>query len=177
MRLRHRVVDGIKLAGLLTVIWYVATHPLQLDLKWIMVYLAITIGISVTYGSAIWAVGRLRRSEIKSIDENRSSLATHVPAITCFFENPVKNLVLLPGEDGLFYVPLLLIGIHPISAFIIATVFAAAHLGQYPRAYVIPKGIGMFLAALLVLPHGLLNVIVGHLMQDVAALLLSRRFK
>ena len=80
------------------------------------------------------------------------------------------NAVLItPAEDGLICVPILIIGISPISAIIGGAVFGALHLATYTYLECIGKAIIYALACVIILPHGVLNIVLGHFVLDVSA--------
>ena len=74
-----------------------------------------------------------------------------------------KAVALTPGEDGLICVPLLLVGINPLSAALGGIVFGLLHVERFTYLECIAKSItyGLF-----VLPHGLLTVVLGHLIMN-----------
>jgi hypothetical protein len=82
-------------------------------------------------------------------------------------KNPLKFLN-IPAEDGLFLLPLVFIGINPISAAVAALLFGAAHYPSFPWRYCVPKSLAYFFVALFVLPYGIWSVVVAHLLVDVA---------
>jgi hypothetical protein len=75
-----------------------------------------------------------------------------------------------PGEDGFICVPVLLAGITPISAIVGGLVFGFLHLARWTILDSIFKAILYAFVCLLVLPHGLLTVVVGHVVIDVIVL-------
>jgi hypothetical protein len=75
-----------------------------------------------------------------------------------------------PTEDGLICVPVLLLGIAPISALIAGIVFGGIHLARFTYLECIGKAIAYAIVCYVVLPFGLLTVAVGHLLLDVIAL-------
>ena len=67
--------------------------------------------------------------------------------------------------------PLLYIGIHPLSAAIAAGLFALAHYPNYTTRATLAKGIHYFAVALFVLPYsGIWPIVVAHVLLDAAAL-------
>jgi hypothetical protein len=90
--------------------------------------------------------------------------------LTLALSRPLQTFALIPGEDGLCFVPLLLIGITPLSAAIVAAAFAALHYPDYQLKHCVPKGFICFLVALIVVPHGLVAAVIGHLLLDALAI-------
>ena len=79
-----------------------------------------------------------------------------------------------PAEDALVCVPVLLVGINPWSALLGGVAFGAIHLGGYSYLECIAKAVYYMLIVWIVLPHGLLTVILGHLIVDASGLLILR---
>ena len=77
-----------------------------------------------------------------------------------------KGAFLTPGEDGLICVPVLLVGIHPLSAFLGGLAFGAMHLARFTYLDCIAKSITYGLVCYFVLPHGLLTVVLGHVIMN-----------
>ena len=71
-----------------------------------------------------------------------------------------------PAEDGLICVPVLLVGISALSAPLGGVAFGLIHLGRFTYLECLAKGVTYTLACAFVLPHGLLTVVVGHLVID-----------
>ena len=177
-------IDAAKGVGLVLAVCYFVYHPPTIKVGWALLYLAIQIASGVIgcflYEAVIILAKRLgRKPEGGSLArDSEESVETKEPPIFSFLRslrtNPIetfKTLVLLPGEDGLFFVPLLLLGINPTTALIFTGLYAFAHSGQYSARAVAGKVPGDYLVALLVLPHGLLNVILGHVIMDTAGFL------
>lgn len=89
-----------------------------------------------------------------------------------FYNNAA--IILAPAEDALVCVPVLLVGISPLSAILGGVVFGAMHLGGYSYLECIAKGVYYMLIVLVVLPHGLLTVVLGHLITDVTGFVLLK---
>lgn len=72
-----------------------------------------------------------------------------------------------PAEDGFICVPVLLTAITPISALLAGLAFGCLHLARFTYLECIGKAFAYALVCYFVLPHGLLTVVVGHLLMDV----------
>ena len=79
----------------------------------------------------------------------------------------IRGMFVSPAEDGLFCVPVLLAGINPISALCAGALFGVAHLGSYSYLECLGKAIYYSAVCLILLPHGLLKVVVGHVLSNV----------
>jgi len=112
---------------------------------------------------------------MKTLDEKEAD-ATRERLLEELKQKPWRFL-LIPAEDGFFLLPLLHIGISPVSAAVAALLFAAMHYPMFRWRYCVPKGIAYFFVALYVLPHGIWSVIIAHLLVDLALLGLPLIFR
>jgi hypothetical protein len=80
-----------------------------------------------------------------------------------------KAILSTPAEDGLICVPVLLVGIGPLSAVLGGIAFGFLHLGRFTYLECIGKSITYALVCYFVLPHGVLTVAVGHLIMNGVA--------
>ena len=71
-----------------------------------------------------------------------------------------------PAEDGLICVPVLLVGIGPISAVLGGAAFGFLHLARFTYLECIGKSITYAAVCYFVLPHGVLNVVLGHAVMN-----------
>lgn len=113
--------------------------------------------------------GRLRGLGVRSGDRSGADQPRRRPSVALR-----KAAILLPGEDGLFFVPLLLVGINPLSAVVAAAAFGAMHYPEFPSRLCVAKACLIYLIALLILPHGLGTVVVGHFVIDALAYVVWR---
>ena len=67
-----------------------------------------------------------------------------------------------PAEDGLICVPVLLVGIGPISAALGGLAFGFLHLWRFSYLECIGKSVTYAAICYFVLPHGVLTVVLGH---------------
>ena len=77
-----------------------------------------------------------------------------------------KAMLLTPAEDGLICVPVLLLGIEPLSALLGGVVFGVIHLARFTYIECIGKSVTYALVCYFVLPHGLLTVVLGHVIMN-----------
>jgi hypothetical protein len=81
-----------------------------------------------------------------------------------------KAILSAPAEDGLICVPILLVGVTPISAVLGGIVFGLLHLARFTYLECVGKAITYALVCYLVLPFGVLTVVLGHLLLDAVGL-------
>ena len=163
-RIWSSCIDVTKWVGLVLLVGYFWLHPPYISFYWIGIYLALCITTGVIGGLLI----------IPLIEKVIPSQRLSPP----WRPNKVKGggvwilwrgILLTPGEDGAFCVPLLLVGLTPINAAIFSLVFAAYHYPHYAARYCLGKAVMFFGTSMVVLPHGLGSMVVGHFLQDVLA--------
>ena len=154
----------LKVIGLALLAAYFFQNPFSVELYWVAVYLVIVIGIGGAFALVVHPlIERFFPGRMVDIDPIGARIINDVK------RRPLSFLLLLPGEDGFFFVPLLWFGITPLTAAISAAAFAAVHYPQFPLRSCIVKFVFIFCIAVVVLPHGLGSVLVGHLVLDAVA--------
>ena len=81
------------------------------------------------------------------------------------------SILLAPSEDGLICVPILMAGLGLISSVLGGMAFGVLHLGRFTYLECIGKSIYYTLVCVLILPHGLVTVALGHLLLDSIGLI------
>ncbi|MHC4251507.1 MAG: hypothetical protein ACYS9X_20505 [Planctomycetota bacterium] len=165
-----------KTLGVTLLVWYLVNHAVVFNPLWVPVPLLISIAAAVISMSLIEPVvdgicrvmGSAKRTDPSEINP------THDPRVDMFADMPLVDLLLTPGEDGLFLVPLLVAGANAVSAAVVAVLFAAAHLRIFKPRECIAKALAYYLICLVVLPHGLLTVVAGHVLVDGLAVAFFR---
>jgi len=74
------------------------------------------------------------------------------------------------AEDGLICVPVILLGLSPLSAIVAGIAFGCIHLARYTYLDCISKAFIYTLVCYWVLPFGILTVALGHLLMDAFGL-------
>ena len=159
----HRF-PALNLVGLGMLGWYCSRYGVELKLVWAGVFLVVALSIAVFSVLVVNPLlDRIAPSQVNDITAAGEGIYQG------YRFHPLRTLAKTPGEDGLFFVPLLLIGVTPLTSAVGGLLFGAMHYPAYPLKYCIPKALIFFSAALLVLPNGLLTVVVGHILLDVVA--------
>ena len=93
-----------------------------------------------------------------------------------YLESGMCGLALLssPSEDGLICVPVSMVGLGLVTATIGGAVFGLLHLGRFTYLECIGKGIYYTLTCLFILPHGILNIVFGHLLMNLFGLIVIK---
>jgi len=162
----HRIEPEIvwKIPGLLAFGAYFWIHPPFLDWEAIVAYLALTLGAGLLAEYAV-APALERPGLAPPHDGAPGDGCRHLK----FKARPWRDTLLALGEDGLCFVPLLLVGANPITAEVVAVASAALHFPAYPLKHCVWKGLHVFFVAIVVLPYGLGSIAIGHLIARALA--------
>jgi hypothetical protein len=164
---RNSCLKGAGLALLVTYFWQ---NPLYVEPIWIAAHLAIVVGVSTALVLVAYPILDRFLPGTKADAE-----VTGMRIVGEAKRTPLRLALLLPGEDGFFFVPLLWVGITPVTAGIAAAAFAATHYPQFPLRACVVKFVSIFCIAMVVLPHGLGSVVVGHFIADAVAVIVGSR--
>lgn len=163
----ERVIWVVGWIILIAYLWFV---PLRFEVMWVLVYVAILVSVallSVRFKSHLIDLLNRRASATTSQDSLQKSSFFRVQnpesLLRAVARRPLAHLLLAPGEDGFFFVPLVLIGVTWYSAIPFALLFGLAHYKEYSPYECGAKAIHTYLNCLIVLPHGILHFVVGHL--------------
>lgn len=144
---------------------YFWQNSFYIEPTWIAAYLAIVVGVGIAF---VVAVDPLLDRLFPKGKVNLDPIGAQI--IGEARRKPLRLALLLPGEDGFFFVPLLWVGITPLTAAVATAAFAAVHYPQFPLRTCVIKFVFLFCIAVIVLPHGLGSVVVGHLLLDAMAI-------
>lgn len=155
---------GLKVVGTGLLAFHIIRNSFIVEPGLVAIYLAIVFSVGfvfvlVIYPAVDWASG-IRQLDCQGMNEQMASAIKR---------HPLRLALLIPGEDGIFFVPLLWVGITPLTAGIAAAAFAAVHYPEYSIRACAPKFVFLFGVAMVVLPHGIGSVVVGHLLVDAIA--------
>lgn len=165
-----------KIAGWVILLAYVAHTPLVFEPRWVGLYLAIVGGVSIAYVVAVEPVFGLLRAWLHGFRQRGTQKVTaSTPDATGdrfmrhLLRRPLRELLLVPGEDGLFFVPLLLVGVTWWTALPVALLFGLANVRAFSWEAPAVKAVAIYIACLVVLPHGIPHVVAGHPLLDAIA--------
>jgi hypothetical protein len=158
--------------------YVVGSGDLRLSLPWVLAFPAISFSVAWLFVSLNLSsrfpslnryllFGRGQSGSAQVLTESEWALAQ-----ATYLESGLRGLAVLsaPLEDGLICVPLLLVGVGPVSATVGGIVFGAAHLARFTYIECIGKALYYMLVCYFILPHGLLTVATGHLLTDIIGL-------
>lgn len=168
----QRSVLPIKAVGLVFLLYPCVVTGFGFDPVWIVVYVVMTIVIG-----CLFAVFRVVLDKIRlpnpSAAQSSSQEEQQVYGQCERMIAPVRSrpwlFLLIPGEDGVFFLPLLYLGITPLTAAIAATAFTLIHYCCKPNSTLPGTFTLTFANIIVVLPHGILPMVVGHLLLDAVA--------
>lgn len=160
----NTIRTDLKVVGIGLLAVHIFRNSFVVDPGLVAIYLAIALSVSfvfvlVIYPVLDWASGTQPMASHGMNEQMVSEIKHH----------PIRLALLIPGEDGIFFVPLLWVGITPLTAGVAAAAFAAVHLPEYSIRACVPKFVFLFAVAMVVLPHGIGSIVVGHLLVDAIA--------
>lgn len=158
----------IKVLGIIAIIHYLYTHPpIQFNPAGIIPY------------CLILALGFLGSRLLKRNQGNYpSKKEIYLQSREFFKQKPrrmVTFLLLVAGEDGIFVLPLLYLGVTPVSAAIAAILFSLSHYLQWAAwgetRQIYGAALAYFLVIMYILPMGILTVCISHIIYDTLVVL------
>ena len=76
------------------------------------------------------------------------------------------NSYLVAMEDGVFLLPLLFIGINPLTVAVAALLYGIFNCTNFSKLYCAVKMLAYFIVGLWVLPYGIWAVVLAHIIVD-----------
>jgi len=145
--------------------WAFAFPALALLVAWVVIALKLSDRFSLLNDYLLYPNSARAPENTLSADEWALRKANYL-------EDGMRGWAILaaPAEEGLICVPLLLLGITPVSALFGGIVFGFLHLARFTYIECIAKVVIYSLVCYFLLPFGLLTVALGHLLLDALAL-------
>jgi len=166
----------MQLGGWVILILYLWQTPIAFDPLWVGVYVAISLGVGAGYVLAVKPIVRFMRGT-ETIEDNAPTdglgLFPHpknASLLDNLFRRPLRTILLAPGETGLFFVPVAMVGVTWWSASLAAVLFGLAHYRTYSREQCGVKALTAFLNCYFILPYGVIHLAVGHAVVDSMAI-------
>jgi hypothetical protein len=168
---------GFNVVGFVLLAWYLAsTGDWRFSLVWAGVFVALAYAVS--FALVLLKVPerfpRLNRRLVAPSGPRPKDEAEWINAQATYLQGFERNVALSPAEDGLVCVPVLLAGLNPITAILGGLIFGALHLRSYTYLECWGKAGYYGIACAVVLPHGILTVVVGHLTSNVLGFMILR---
>jgi prepilin-type N-terminal cleavage/methylation domain-containing protein len=158
--------------GYALLVFHAFHAPFSMNALAIVAFLGILVVSGVVF---IVAMAVIERFGMKGLEDKEADMATE--RLFFMWKKEPWRFLEVPAEDGFFLLPLLYLGVSPISAAVAASLFAVAHYPAFPWRYCLPKGMIYFFVALFILPYGIWSIVVAHLLVDAgifAFLLLAK---
>jgi hypothetical protein len=130
----------LKVVGLALLVTYFLQNPFHVEPTWIAAYLAIAVGIGTVF---VLAIDPVIDRFLPKAKVDIGPIGAEI--ISAARRRPLRFALLLPGEDGFFFVPLLWVGITPMTAAVATAAFAAVHYPQFPLRTCALKFVFLFL--------------------------------
>jgi len=137
----------------------------------IFYYLVFTALCAGIWFGVTMLISYFSKSFDNKLEEDERNASVSLTRIREELRRKPWQVLLIPGEDGLFFLPLLYIGINPLSAFIASALFAAAHCAYKSLNACMGTFFIAFFLCLLVLPQGIIPMVAGHLIVDISVFL------
>ena len=149
----------------------------RISILWALAYVGISLGIAWLFAS-LGLPARfpaLDRMLLAPQGQAAGDMRSYVNYLDAGLGS--RAVLLTPAEDGLVCVPLLLAGINPFTALAAGAAFGALNVGRFTYLDCITKGVIYALICILVLPHGLLTVVLGHFAMNGLAFIALQHAK
>lgn len=163
------------LGGVLLIIYYTKPRELDFSLIWFFVFIVILVSVGslggLIEGLNLWPAlnSTIIPSSPYANNEENEDEGIHIASRN--FLRSAPQLIFVPLEDALFCIPILIYGVNPWLVILSGVFFGLAHLGSYTYGQCITKSVSYTLAMFIVLPHGLLTMMAGHLLVDLLTVL------
>jgi hypothetical protein len=171
-RFLERLIIPGKILGIVFVLLHLWGTGIAFNPLWVVFYLGLIAVIAVLW----FAVNYLLSAVSKKYEESLNSEEAALPYKLSLLCSDVKRrpwlLLLIPGEDGIFFLPLLYVGLNPFTAFVSSALFALAHAGYKSKSAMFGTFLIAFVVCLAILPNGIIPVIIGHFLVDITVFLI-----
>lgn len=171
----QRFSTQLKVVGIFLLLHHIANTGFRFNPFWLGVSLALTITsavVSTSITALVLAVVPAARSPVPVAMGDQENLSDHADRMIQTVRRNPWLFLLVPGEDGIFFLPLLTIGISPVSAFMAAAIFALVHYRIKPNSALPGTFMIGFTNSMIVLPHGIMPMVLSHLILDAVAIAL-----
>jgi hypothetical protein len=174
----NKAITFSKFVGLGLLAWHVWTKGFHLDFLRLLLYLGI-----VGFFAGAWLVVEFIYEKMSGRDPSEPMSHQELRAMETLLEicrevgKKPWMVLLIPGEDGLFFLPLLYIGVNPVSAFFAAAIFGAAHLVCKPFYACLGTAVISYFLCLFVLPYGIGAMVIGHMIVDLSVFAMTPYLK
>jgi len=143
-----------KVVGLLVLAMYMFTTHFSFDLIWFMMSLLVSFSAFLFYILTVVTFNNV--NGIESYNEQEQFVKS----------KRTWDSRLVGAEDGIFLLPLVFIGIDPLSVGIASLLFWIYNYPKFSKLYCSVKAIAYFVVGLWILPYGIWPVVLSHIIVD-----------
>lgn len=174
--LEKLIIPG-KIIGIIFVLLHLWHTGFDFNPLWVLFYLALILLVAVLWFAMNYVLSVLSRKYEAVLDAEEAAVPYKLSVLCSDVRRKPWLLLLIPGEDGIFFLPLLYIGVNPLTAFAASLLFALAHAGYKSRSAMAGTFLIAFAVCLLILPNGIIPVMIGHLIVDITVFLILFYFE
>lgn len=169
------IKSAVQWVGLLMLLGYCVTHSVTVHPVWSAAYVALTLIVFPVLFAFVFepALKLLRKRDTSSRPTPCQEAVSTSKNVYSRIQARPWDLLLAAGEDGVFFLPLLYVGINPIAALVSSFVYAFMHYPVFPLWDCIMKWLFFFVVAMWILPHGIVTVVVGHVLGNFSVFILT----
>lgn len=144
----------IRMIGLVGLVVYFITSHFTFDPVWLFMALLVCFGSFLFY--ILTVVTFSYRNDAETYNEQRQFIRT----------KHSLDSYLVGMEDGVFLLPLIFIGINPLTVGIAAILFGWFNYPKLSKLYCSVKMVAYFIVGVWVLPYGIWAVVLAHIIVD-----------
>ena len=167
-----RFATPLKVVGITFLGYHCVTADVRFNPIWVAVYVGVTFLLANACVGVEFLINKMRPQQKEGVKnftpEERQCVGKMDAQGHRIRRNPLL-LLLIAGEDGFFFLPLLYIGITPATAIAAAAIFTLMHYRDKPNSALAGTFIFTVANVFIVLPHGILPMVLGHFILDVTA--------
>lgn len=156
-------------------LFYFWGHGISFSFLWFGIYLLLSLGTGAFFMLVFYLALKLTGRSEDEMDSFEATSGRRLSVIKGEIIRRPWHILLIPGEDGLFFLPLLYIGINPFSALCASLLFGFAHITYKPAAACMATSVTAFFICIFILPHGIFNIVLGHVLVDITVFFLIPR--
>ncbi|NOX42689.1 MAG: hypothetical protein GXP19_03005 [Gammaproteobacteria bacterium] len=144
----------LKFVGVILLIAYLLTTPFTFDIIWLMMGLLVSFSAFLFYILTVVTFNNF--NGVEGYNEQQQFVKS----------KRTWDARLAGAEDGVFLLPLLFIGIDPLSVGIASILFWVYNYPKFSKLYCTVKTIAFFIVGLWILPYGIWPVVLSHIIVD-----------
>jgi len=169
--LEKLIIPG-KILGIIFVLFHFYEKGIDFNPLWVAFYLSLIVVIAALWFAFNYLLSVISKKYKDALDFEEAALPRKLSVLCSDVKRRPWLLLLIPGEDGIFFLPLLYVGLNPFTAFAASALFALAHAGYKSRSAMTGTFLIAFVVCLTILPNGIIPVIIGHFIVDITVFLI-----